>query len=321
MASIEIGTVTTNSFEVRVIDLPIGYAKMLYWYLDGNSIFTTGVIPAKSESSWEEFTDLSPNTSYVLRVDVKDLNGTKVDEIEEEITTNTEEEDSYIPDVESIYIQERDADDPTTQIAVRARGFDEEYPYDWEIYWYVYENNSQIQNDTDTVSAGDDRSDTITFSGLTPDTKYKISLRIRYEVDGSYEYHYAKDIYITTKSESSSSDRPDKFEWDKPKVKGQPFNITAEEWGNLLDNINAVREYKGYSKIETTTIPNIGITKFYYPEPNDPFYATNYKQCLYAFNDMGIITDTQYAEHAVEPGQPITADAINFLRDTINSVE
>lgn len=141
MASIEIGTVTTNSFEVRVIDLPIGYAKMLYWYLDGNSIFTTGVIPAKSESSWEEFTDLSPNTSYVLRVDVKDLNGTKVDEIEEEITTNTEEEDSYIPDVESIYIQERDADDPTTQIAVRARGFDEKYPYDWKIYWYVYEND------------------------------------------------------------------------------------------------------------------------------------------------------------------------------------
>lgn len=324
MASIEIGTVTTNSFEVRVIDLPTGYAKMLYWYLDGNSIFTTGVIPAESESSWEEFTDLSPNTSYVLRVDVEDLNGTKVDEIEEEITTNTEEEDSYIPDVESIYIQEKDVNDPTTEIAVQARGFDKKYPYDWKIYWYVYENNSQIQNDTDTVDAGDDHSETITFSGLTPDTKYIISLRIRYEVNGSYKYHYAEDIPITTKSESSSSNRPNEFKWKdgtKEKQPKKPFDITAEEWGNLLDNINAVREYKGYSKIKITTIPNYGITEFYYPKPNDPFYATNYNQCLYAFNDMGIITDTQYAEHAVKPEYPITANAINFLIETINSVE
>lgn len=331
MASIETRTITTNSFEARVIDLPTGYAKMLYWYLDGNSIFTTGVIPAKSESSWEEITELdsgtplAPGTTYILKIEIKNLNGEKVDEVQRKITTNTEEEDSYIPDVESIYIQERDADDPTTQIAVRARGFDEKYPYDWKIYWYVYENDFQIQNDTDIVSAGDDCSETIIFLGLTPDTEYKISLRVRYEVDNSYKYHYAEDIYITTKSESSSSSRPDEFTWKdgaKEKQPGKPFDITAEEWGNLLDNINAVREYKGYSKIKSTTVPDQGITEFYYPEPNDPFYATNYNQCLYAFHkDIELLTMSEYAEYAVQPEDPITADAINFLVETINSVK
>lgn len=148
MASIETRTVTTNSFEARVIDLSTGYAKMLYWYLDGNSIFTTGVIPAESESRWEEITELNPDTplapgtTYILKIEIENLNGEKVDEVQRKITTNAKEEDSYIPDVESIYIQKRDADDPATQIAVRAMGFDEEYPYDWKIYWYVYENNS-----------------------------------------------------------------------------------------------------------------------------------------------------------------------------------
>lgn len=325
MASIEIRTVTTNSFEARVIDLPTGYAKYLNWYLDDGSEFTTGVIRDESESRWEEFTGLDPSTTYILHVTVKDLSENIVDEVQRKITTNAEEEDSYIPDVESIYIQKRDADDPATQIAVRAMGFDEEYPYNWKIYWYVYENNSQIQNDTDTVDAGDDHSETITFSGLTPDTKYIISLRIRYEVNGSYKYHYAEDIPITTKSESSSSNRPDEFTWKngtKEKQSGKLFDITAEEWGNLLDNINAVREYKGYKKIEATTIPNQGITEFYYPEPNDPFYATNYNQCLYAFHkDIELLTMDEYAEHAVKPEYPITAAAINFLVETINSVK
>ena len=314
MASIEIKNITSSD-----------YAKFLRWSLDGDEKYVTGVIVSKSESEWEEFTGLDPNTSYTLRIVIEKINGTKVDEVEEEIITNAEEEDSYIPDVESIYIQERDADDPTTQIAVRAMGFDKKYPYDWKIYWYVYENNSQIQNDTDTVDAGDDHSEIITFSGLTPDTEYVISLRIRYEVNGSYKYYYAEDISITTKSESSSSNRPDEFRWKdgtKEKYSGKPFDITAEEWGNLLDNINAIREYKGHSKIETTTVPNIGITEFYYPEPNDPFYATNYNQCLYAFyKDIELLTMSEYSEHAVKSGYPITADAINFLVETINSVE
>lgn len=317
MVSIEIGTVTTNSFEVRVVGLPTGYAKFLRWYLDGSEEYVTGVATDESESEWEEFTNLSSNTSYILKIEIEDLNGNKVDEIEEEITTNAEEGDSYIPDVESIYIQERDTDDPATKIAVRARGFDEKYPYDWKIYWYVYENNFQIQNDSDTVYAGDDRSDTITFSGLTPETKYKISLRVRYEIDNSYKYHYAEDIYITTESESSSSNRPDYFEWDSPKVKGQPFNITAEEWGNLLDNINAVREYKGYSAISSTSNAD-AIARFYYPSKGDNFLASMYNQCIYAFEDMELL---DYSSYRVLKGDPITADAINFLVETINSIE
>ena len=209
MASIEIGTVATNSFEVRVIDLPTGYAKFLRWHLDGSEKYITGAKPDESKSEWEEFTDLSPNTSYILRVDVEDLNGTKVDEIEEE---------------------------------------------------------------------------------------------------------------ITTKSESSSSKRPDEFTWKdgtKKKQSKKPFDITAKEWGNLLDNINAVREYKGYSAISSTSNAD-AIARFYYPSKGDNFLASMYNQCIYAFEDMELL---DYSSYRVLKGDPITADAINFLVKTINSVE
>lgn len=335
MASIEIKDITSSSFYARVVgmDAGEGLTKSVDWWLDGRSYAVDSsddIADTSSKSNWILFDDLDQNTEYEIIASVIYLEGAYwEDDLTEYVTTLEDDsggggDDSYIPDIESIYIKQIDTNDPTTKIAVQARGFDEDYPYDWKIYWYVYENNSQIQNDTDTVDAGDDRSDTITFSGLTPDTKYRISLRVRYEVDNSYKYYWAEDIYITTESESSSSTRPDEFVWKngtKEKESGKPFDITAEEWRNLLDNINAVREYKGYSKIETTTIPDDGNTKFYYPKPNDPFYATSYNQCLYAFYDMGIITYTQYTKYLVQPKYPITADAINLLTNIINSVE
>lgn len=335
MASIEVKDITSSSFYARVVgmDADEGLTKWVSWQLNGISYAidsSDDIADTSSESNWILFNNLDQNTEYEIIASVVYLEGAYWEpDLTEYVTTlgdasGDEGEDPYIPNVESIYIQERDADDPATQIAVRAMGFDEKYPYDWEIYWYVYKNNSQVQGGTDTVDAGDDRSKTKTFSGLTPDTKYTISLRVKYKVDNSYKNHYAKDIYITTKSESSSSNRPDEFTWKdgtKEKQSGKPFDITAEEWGNLLNNINAVREYKEHPKIETTTTPNSGIEKFYYPKPNDTFYATNYNQCLYAFKTMGIITDAQNTKYTVEPKDPITADAINFLVKAINSVE
>ena len=329
MASIETRTITTNSFEARVIDLPTGYAKMLYWYLDGNSIFTTGVIPAKSESSWEEITELdsgtplAPGTTYILKIEIKNLNGEKVDEVQRKITTNAEEEDSYIPDVESIYIQERDADDPTTQIAVRARGFDTNYfEANWELIWYIHDpslsGTTLIDTISDEVSAGDSSSSTIIFDGLSPETTYEIELRVRYYVDGKRKTEWFYETFLT-ESESSSSSRPDKFKWKdgKEKQSGEPFDITAEEWGNLLDNINAVREYKGYSAISSTSNAD-AIARFYYPSKGDNFLASMYNQCIYAFEDMELL---DYSSYRVLKGDPITADAINFLVETINSVK
>lgn len=323
MASIEIGTVTTNSFEARVIDLPTGYAKYLYWYLDDGSDFITGVKPAESASGWEEFTGLDPDTTYILYVTVKDLSEDIVDEIEAEITTNAEEEDSYIPDVENIYIQQRDTNDPTTKIAVRARGFDTNYfEANWELIWYIHDpslsGTTLIDTISDEVSAGDSSSSTIIFDGLSPETTYEIELRVRYYVDGKRKTEWFYETF-STESESSSSSRPDKFKWKdgKEKQSGEPFDITAEEWGNLLDNINAVREYKGYSAISSTSNAD-AIAFFYYPSKGDNFLASMYNQCIYAFEDMGLLN---YSSYRVLKGDPITADVINFLVETINSVE
>ena len=85
----------------------------------------------------------------------------------------------------------------------------------------------------------------------------------------------------------------------------------------MLDNINAVREYKGYSAISSTSNAD-AIARFYYPSKGDNFLASMYNQCVYAFEDMELL---DYSSYRVLKGDPITADAINFLVETINSIE
>lgn len=282
-------SVTTTSFEIQATGLSTGYAKYLYWYLDGAEQFQSGVTPSTTSSSWEEFSDLNPGTTYTVYVEVRNSSGTYMDSAEIRVTT---ESDSSGPEVGDIYIQQRTASNPSTQVAVRARGFDTSYSEDWTIYWYLYQNNSQIDNATDTVSAGDSSSSTTTFAGLSPDTEYRVSLRVRYRVDGTYDYYYAEDIYITTES-SSSGNRPDYFEWDTAKVKGRAFNITASEWCRLLNNINEVREYKGYSSMSEGT----GVATFTYPSKGDTFTARMYNQCIYAMSEKDNVNWITYTDH------------------------
>lgn len=336
MASIETRNVTTSSFEARVIDLPTGYAKMLYWYLDGNSIFTTGVIPAESESNWEEIieldsdTPLTPGTTYILKIEIKNLNGEKVDEVQREIITNAEEEDPEWSVTKEELGKLSDDTEATywidsykvlrLKISFENNGtvtFSSKNAYG--VYGFLSTSTSFDDKEGKPVSPLEwDYSSSRDFSfedTVSSGTTYYLYVRHYYGDDNG-------DITIVIEPPST---RPDEFTWKdgtKEKQPRKPFDITAEEWGNLLDNINAVREYKGYSKIKSTSVPDQGITEFYYPKPNDPFYATNYNQCLYAFyKDIELLTMSEYAEYAVQPEDPITADAINFLVETINSVE
>lgn len=334
MAELSITNITSNSFEARLTGIKTTYNdRTIEWILDGERVELMPIDDGSSRSDWKTFDGLDPNTEYNIEAIVWAYDSDSNEDIElgyayDWIVTEADSGGTYVPDVESIYIQEMTADNPSTEIKVQAKGFDTKYfEADWELTWYICDPSlsgaTLIDTISDEVPAGGSSSSIITFDGLSPETIYEIELRVRYYVDGDRNTEWFYETF-STKSESSSSNRPDEFKWNdgtKEKYSGKPFDITAEEWGNLLDNINAVREYKEYPEIETTTTPNSGIVKFYYPKPNDTFYATNYNQCLYAFYTMEIITDTQYAEYAVKPGDPITADAINFLVETINSVE
>lgn len=332
MVSIEIKDITSSSFYARVVgmDAGEGLTKSVSWQLNGESQAVDSsddIADTSSESNWILFNNLDQNTEYEVIASVIYLEGAYWEpDLTEYVTTLEDDsggggEDSYIPDVENIYIRQINTSDPATEIAVQARGFDTDYfEANWELTWYIHDPSlsgaTLIDIISDEVPAGDSSSSTSIFDGLSPETTYEIELRVRYYVNGGRNTEWFYETF-STESESSSSNRPNKFEWDSPKIKGQPFNITAEEWGNLLDNINAVREYKGYSAISSTSNAD-AIARFYYPSKGDNFLASMYNQCIYAFEDMELL---DYNSYRVLKGDPITADAINFLVETINSVE
>lgn len=334
-ASIEVRNITTNSFEARVIGLPIGYAKYVHWFLNNKEQDVIGLKPADDETKWLEFTGLSPNTSYTLLIVVKKLDETQVGGLREEITTKAKEEDE-------------DAEWSTVRVDLSTLSVNTEKTRFIDSYETLRLKMSFANKGTAIFSSKNASGAygylSISTSFNETNGKPTESLRGGYSNKGDFSFEYevssgtiyylyvrhyddtdSGDISVVIEPpEGASSDRPDEFKWQdgtQEKESGKPFDITAEEWGNLLDNINAVREYKEYPKIGTTTTPNSEIEKFYYPKSNDTFYATYYNQCLHAFKTMGIIADTQYKEYTVEPKDPITADAINFLVKTINSVE
>ena len=148
--------------------------------------------------------------------------------------------------------------------------------------------------------------------------------RFTYEVAAGTEYFLWVRCYNSTSSGSvtvfieppvSSSERPDRFEWEYPKEKGKPFILPYDEWCSLLDHINEIREYKGLQPMQSGT----AVGYFYYPEENgEIFTATMYNQALMGI--AGILNDG-YSENEVQSGWPVTADCLNLLVEMINSVE
>ena len=319
MASITIKNISTDSFQARVTGMYTALYKTVTWYIDGSEWDQEELATSDTSSNWITFGGLNPDTEYKITAEIYYETGT-TDRVIEYVITESQSGGGYEPDMSSVYIQKMTPSDPTTQIAVRLRGLDTSYSEDdWRLTWYLHNPNlsgsTLVASDSENVAPGDSRSSIITFSGLTPKTTYNVECRIRYYVSGSLS---TKWVYLDgVVTESQSSMRPDYFEWEAPKISGETFNITADEWCGLLNNINNVRVYKGYSEISSTSDPS-AITRFYYPSKGDKMLASMYNQCIYAFENMGLL---DYSSYRVLKGDPITADAINFLRDTINSVK
>lgn len=100
--------------------------------------------------------------------------------------------------------------------------------------------------------------------------------------------------------------RPDYFEWDTAKVKGEPFNLTASEWNGLRTNINLVLKYKGQSVYAFQTV-NTGET----------FTADHYNSAV-----MAIQSVSGYGENLsdVVSRERITASCLNLLVSEVNAI-
>lgn len=76
-----------------------------------------------------------------------------------------------------------------------------------------------------------------------------------------------------------TTQKPDLFEWDSPKVSGEAFNLTAGEWNRLTAKINEWCEYKGRDTHQFTKA-----------ESGKPFTADMYAEARDAIDGLTNLT-------------------------------
>lgn len=147
------------------------------------------------------------------------------------------------------------------------------------------------------------------FTGLLCGTSYTI--------DGEAEYG---GTWYTVTSLNTSTDpctRPSNFEWTYPKISGQDFKLTDDEWNAFLNRINDFRDYKGLSLYSFYDYyhGDYSFTKAY--SGND-FYAYMFNQARNAIIEMSPPISPPSSKSS---GQDIYASYLNGLRDSLNSIE
>lgn len=146
-----------------------------------------------------------------------------------------------------------------------------------------------------------------TFNGLSQLTTYYV---------GCYIYVPSTPTPITLPTvayTTSANPRPAYFNWDynpttgtTSKIQGQPFDLKATEWNRLTDNINSVRQYKGYSYYWFTTALQ-----------GSQFTAAFYNEAVNAINDM-LPFFNQLS--TVSSGDTITAYLMNIIVTRLNGI-
>lgn len=199
-------------------------------------------------------------------------------------------------------------------ITAYVSGLNDSYPRDdRSIVWSL---DGDPKSDAMPIGAHDSTSDTVTWTGLTPGATYRVGAVVWFTSNGE---QLTKDLYRNF--ETNSPQRPAKFKWadgSTKKYSGDPFDIKAGEWCELLDNINAVRKYKGKSefKQDSYTLSDY-YNYFTYPVSGQTFRYQHYNQALNAITGM---LGTGYNDNAVKKGDPVTAAKINLLVEWLNGI-
>ena len=155
---------------------------------------------------------------------------------------------------------------------------------------------------------------------------------LSYDVEAGKTYHlYFRGINLSTSGSVTiiimapgASNRPEYFHWHdgaETKVKGQDFDITAADWGRFLDHINLMREYRGYNAFPKKSAAYEDVASFSYPSKGDDFLALHFNQALMGIAGIAGDGTGYYEDNVVSPGDDITAAAINFLVELINTME
>ena len=150
------------------------------------------------------------------------------------------------------------------------------------------------------------RSDGVDIEDLEPDT--------RYSVEAVVNFASGSPIYLNS-SFRTEIGRPEKFYWidsrndltDLPKGVLIENYITASLWRELQNNVNDVREYKGYRSYSFSRVSR-----------GDPILADDYNDIVSAIK--GISGYGSYLSYVSE-GDIITRRIMQRLQDELNAIE
>lgn len=189
-----------------------------------------------------------------------------------------------------------------------------EYPYaDRYIVWSL---DGVSKSNLTYINAYATSSPSVTWTNLTPGQTYTVGAAIWFTSNGS-----SKPRNISNNITTNAPQRPVKFKWadgKTTKTPGKPFDITAREWRDLLDNINSVRAYKGYSQFPQGSYTLSAYYNYFtYPATGQPFRYQHYNQALNAIT--GMLGDG-YDDNAVKQKDPVTAAKINLLVEWLNGI-
>lgn len=144
------------------------------------------------------------------------------------------------------------------------------------------------------------------WTGLTTGNKFAFACVGMIVVNGTTLQSY----YRSTEVEGVVGNiRPPFFSWDTPKVKGQPINVTANEWKKLTNNINEMLKFKGKTQKTFTTV-TAGVT---------PITKAIFDEARSAITYTSGLGSSIYIPYAYS-GSSVTAEHFNKLVESLNSV-
>lgn len=128
-----------------------------------------------------------------------------------------------------------------------------------------------------------------------------------YKLQSRNDYGTSSFVSSTfTTGEEPAITRPDNFSWTTAKIAGNTFSLTANEWNDFTDRINAFRVYKELSEYSFTQATT-----------GAQFTALMFNETINAIDAMDPSTSTPSAQQA---GYTAFASLLNDIVAALNSV-
>lgn len=291
---------TTTTISITYDSEYVSPNQMIFYCEDkSNSQGTQEINGSTLSGSIVKFTGLSPGHTYEIWVEAF-INGSNwVSDSITETTLSVTSSEYTITDVTY------DEVNKSTYVTFIYNDGNARIPYG---YYEIYANDECVRYFS--VTSNDEPSYEMVIScDISTPGRYEIYIK-KYSSIEDFEVDSISPTYEFTITGLSGP-----FEWDEPKVQGDPFNLTAKEWNKLTKTINEIRDSKFLDSWGFTTVK--GESNGYTKDQSTKFTAAIYKEVVDAINDIpGYSNSLSY----VDPGDPVTAGCLNDLKDIVNEI-